>query len=118
MSSRGIKIKVHDFEQKYVHDVYDRLCQQQQQQQHQQQQQQTVSVKKSSLSLCPVWSASINHQLLTFNNSENTNNNKCRNGKCWTKIVEFLEGFSKTSIIGDVGKFQETIYFSADNLFI
>ena len=62
------KTKVHDFEKKYVHDVYNRL-----------------SVEESSKdgSKC---------------------NLQTRRGKCWRRVIRFLQSFPKNALVGDIGK--------------
>ncbi|XP_066923348.1 alkylated DNA repair protein alkB homolog 8-like [Clytia hemisphaerica] len=61
------KTKVHDFEKKYVHDVYDRL-----------------SVEESSI-------------------DKSKCNLQTRRGKCWRRVIRFLQSFPMDSLIGDIG---------------
>ena len=85
MSSDG-RVKALDFEEKYVHNIYDSLATHR------------ALADRINATVLP----RVNLQTKTNNNHRN---GRSKNGKCWGKIVEFLKEFSNTSIVGDIGEF-------------
>lgn len=85
--SKGGGVKVLEFEQKYVHNIYDHLALQQH------------ATFKNFDSVVTTTTA-VKDNLQTINNDKTI---PSKNGKCWAKIVQFLKGFSSTSIVGDIG---------------
>ena len=95
MSSKcGGGVKVLEFEQKYVHSIYDHLVIQKH----------ATSIKNID-SVVTTATMTLKGNYQTRDDFENTNDTLLsKNGKCWTKIVQFLKEFSSTSIVGDIGK--------------
>ena len=99
MSSKRVGgVKVLEFEQKYVHSIYDHLAIQQH----------ATSIKNIN-SFVTTATMTVKGNYQTSDGFENISKNMndtlpSKNGKCWTKIVQFLKEFSSTSIVGDIGK--------------
>lgn len=94
MSKSG-RVKVLEFEQKYVHSIYDHLAIQQH------------ATFKNNINSAVTTTTAVKDNLQTNNEEENNHKTNdtlpSKNGKCWAKIVQFLKEFSSTSIVGDIG---------------